>query len=247
MGDIPISDRRRQSVSSGNNYFPSGRRSDGCIRIYPNGDAGMKYVLRSQWPLTLEVIRLSRGIEARVARKLGVHHNSVSKVVRGLLKSARISSAIAAEIAIINQQIISTPTPKPRITLRLSKEEGGTVFATHPFLNGDIFIARRNQDTINKVAARLGVTRQTVRNVLKGRWRSKRVASALIAAGFVLSPPEQPRFNPGWGVLSGKYAAIARNLGVSAFAVCKVASGISYSARISAALDRELREMEAAS
>jgi hypothetical protein len=86
----------------------SGRRGDGYICFFPNGSDGLPYIHRSEVPsLSLDHLRLLRGLQSRVARKLGVHLNSVWKVVSGNLKSARISAALAAEIARINQQILS--------------------------------------------------------------------------------------------------------------------------------------------
>jgi hypothetical protein len=101
MANTKASDARRKNVS---------RKSKDLARFvaYPRGEdePGLKYVSKAN-RLTLAHIHHLYGIETRVARKLGVHRNSVSKVVRGLLKSARISAALGAEISRINQKLLS--------------------------------------------------------------------------------------------------------------------------------------------
>jgi transcriptional regulator with XRE-family HTH domain len=225
----------------------------------------------------LLVIRHYRGIQARIAKRLGISRQAVSQVVSGERKSARISAALAEESALTDLKVrrtvlsgngaraqetrsrqafcgsngqASQPGPErravspsssaPRIALRYEREEGGVLFAVHPSLTRPVAIARRQApDPIGEIAQRLGVARQTINNNLSGKWCSKRVRSALLAAG--LAPAEPKKFgNPEWTSLSDSYGSIAKRLGVRNSAVWSVANGRAYSRRISEALDLEL-------
>jgi hypothetical protein len=57
--------------------------------------------------LTFDAIRLAHGIRSRVASLLMVSKQSVAKVVKGEMKSARISAALASEIERINNTVLS--------------------------------------------------------------------------------------------------------------------------------------------
>jgi DNA-binding transcriptional regulator YdaS (Cro superfamily) len=61
-----------------------------------------------------------RGIQSRIARRLGVSKSLVSQVANGHKRSARISSALAEESCRVDREIRSSVSRKPRIVLRCS-------------------------------------------------------------------------------------------------------------------------------
>jgi hypothetical protein len=109
-----------------------------------------------------------RGVQSRVANRLGVSKGVVSGVVCGRKKSARITAALAEEIAAIEKQLqlsakgsraihvhtqsldrsyICSPSPKPRVRLHAGGEEvTGEVWASARPYSNSVLIGRRSQE-----------------------------------------------------------------------------------------------------
>jgi excisionase family DNA binding protein len=112
------SDPSTPKVSPKQQYFPDGRRTDGAIKIYPRGSAGLPYVHRSELSPTPNVssatkdfpqisgVSLYTGIYTRIARRIGMDPSYVRRVALGLRKSSKVAAALAAEIALINKQTV---------------------------------------------------------------------------------------------------------------------------------------------
>ena len=58
--------------------------------------------------LTLETIRLTRGIYSRVARQLAVDPSYVSRVARGERKCVRIENALNAELKKLQKKVAAS-------------------------------------------------------------------------------------------------------------------------------------------
>jgi DNA-binding transcriptional regulator YdaS (Cro superfamily) len=149
MKSQQTSDPSTPSVSPANKYFPSGKKNT-----------------------TQEVLAFTRGIQQRVAKNLGIHKSVVSRVANGKKKSVRISAALAAEIALLNQTVLSGNGARPSDPSTAHRSEVPSLSLDH------LSLLRGLQ---SRVARKLGVHLNSVWKVVSGNLKSERISAALAA------------------------------------------------------------------